>query len=91
MTDAGNGKVFLTSHRWANLQDAEGHVGLSWNRQGWEKWTITPAGNGKVFLTSHRGEQLTNNHNSPSLSAAKDAPQRWTLTDMSGAPACQFF
>merc|ERR1712232_217274 len=44
LSDAGDGKVFITSYHGKQLQDYEGWVSTSPNKDGWEMWEITPAG-----------------------------------------------
>jgi hypothetical protein len=56
--DAGDNKVFITSHRKQHLEDRGGVIGVHEDSGDWQKWSITDAGDDKVFLTSHRDEQL---------------------------------
>lgn len=76
-----NQRVFITSHRQEQLQDAYGKVSVSPNRLDWEQWTINDAGNGKVFITSHRNENLQDAYGSVGMSPNRFEWERWMISD----------
>jgi hypothetical protein len=74
--------VFLSSFRHEQLQDNNGGVGFSMNKQSWEQWTLSSAyGEGKVFISSHRGHQLSDHHGHVGFSPNKQGWEVWTVTD----------
>jgi hypothetical protein len=72
--------VYISGHSWNQLQDGNGHIGLSPNSQEWEQWTITDAGDDKVFLTSYHNKNLQDSNGYVGASPNKQGWEKWEIT-----------
>jgi hypothetical protein len=88
LSDAGDGKVFITSFRGKQLCDKYGNIKLTSNKLKWEKWTLGDAGGGKVFITTHRYQHLQDFHGEAKLSFNPDNWEKFTIVDMDGNNVC---
>eukprot|EP00928_Gymnodinium_smaydae_P080042 TRINITY_DN63842_c0_g1_i1.p1 TRINITY_DN63842_c0_g1~~TRINITY_DN63842_c0_g1_i1.p1 ORF type:complete len:647 (+),score=91.34 TRINITY_DN63842_c0_g1_i1:69-1943(+) len=86
LSDAGDGRFFITSHRGQSIIDREGRVGLS---QEWEMWKIIDAGGGLMFLSSHRKQQLQDWYGEAKLVWNAHGWEKWRIVDANGKPACR--
>lgn len=90
LTDAGDGKVYITSHRppRRQLSDVGGHLHLSASKTSFETWRLSNAGDGNVFMTSHRDRQLQDADGRLKFSANMQGWESWYITSMDGKAAC---
>lgn len=90
ISDAGDGSVFITSHRTAYLTDLSGTAHLSSENGESQKWIISDAGSGEVFITSYRSVQLKNRgvFDSVGVEIEWGSWQKWNISTTSWHPAC---
>jgi len=81
ISDAGGGKVYITSHHGTNLQMNDKTLGTSRNRGAWEQWTLTPSAGGKYLIIAHTGFQLGYSGTAYyCMHKNNGAWEQWTLT-----------
>lgn len=89
---AGSGRVYITSHRGAKLEDIGGRVVLGNDTDVKQQWTIKSADEtGRLFfLMSHEGTFLEDHHaGGVGLTTNKGLWQQWSVRISAlGSPAC---
>jgi hypothetical protein len=86
ISDAGNGKVYITSYYNKQLEDRLGVVGFHNDKEIWQKWKVVNAGGGKVFIVSHSNKYLME-HNGHVV--VDDHAHPWIITNQDGDFACK--
>jgi len=91
LSDAGEGKVFITSRQGERLRDADGiaRVASAGVPDG-EAWVLADAGEQKVFLRGDRDERLKDHDGELQLTTNADEWEKWFVTAVDGSPVCQF-
>jgi len=88
LSDAGDGKYWITSNQGRQLVDSRMFVGLSIFKTEKEMWKFSVGGGGVVYLTSFFEEQLQDDNGHPVFSKNKQGWESWRIHTLDDAPAC---
>lgn len=80
LTDAGTGKVYMTSLCKQHLSDTGGgKIGLSGTAGSAEKWLLTDDTYNRIMFTGAGGQHLSRGAGHPETSANKQGFEKWTV------------
>lgn len=79
VTEAGNGRVFLTSHFGAQLANVAGKITVSNKHDESEEWYVANAGEGRVELVSYLSTRLADDGKKIVLSSDTGIDAMWVF------------
>mmetsp|Transcript_138571 Transcript_138571/g.430967 ORF Transcript_138571/g.430967 Transcript_138571/m.430967 type:complete len:513 (+) Transcript_138571:79-1617(+) len=89
LSDAGNGKYWITSNEGRQLVDSQRFVSTSIFKTEREMWQFSVGGGGVVYMTSPSNEQLQDDNGHPVFSENKQGWESWRIHMLDGTPACK--